>query len=55
MLTSLGGGLFSDWTHPFTGEPVPRSSSSFIRNRVASPYRFILPFRFLGDLERGAI
>ena len=26
--TSLGGSLFSEWTHPFTGEPIPRSSST---------------------------
>ena len=33
--TSLGGSLFSDWTHPFTGEPIPRSSTSFTSTRAA--------------------
>jgi hypothetical protein len=31
VLTCLGGGLFSVRTSPVTGEPFPRSSSSFIR------------------------
>jgi hypothetical protein len=26
--TSLGGSLLSEWTHPFTGEPIPRSRST---------------------------
>ena len=33
VVTSLGGGLFSFRTSPVTGEPFPRSSSSFIRTR----------------------
>jgi hypothetical protein len=32
-VTSLGGGLFSFRTSQVTGEPFPRSSSSFIRTR----------------------
>jgi hypothetical protein len=31
VVTSLGGGLFSFRTSPVTGEPFPKSSSSFIR------------------------
>ena len=33
-MTGLGGILFSDWTHPVTGEPVPRSSTSFTSTRA---------------------
>jgi hypothetical protein len=32
-VTSLGGGLFGYRTNPVTREPIPRSSSSFIRTR----------------------
>ena len=54
-VTSLGGGLFSVRTSPGTGEPFPRSSSSFIRTRwlhlidvflvvviVAAPYCYFI-------------
>ena len=33
--TSLGGSLFSDRTHPFTGEPIPGSSTSVTSTRAA--------------------
>jgi hypothetical protein len=34
--TSLGGSLFSDQTHPITGEPIPRSSSTSLGGSLFS-------------------
>ena len=34
--TSLGGSLFSDWTQPITGEPIPRSSSTSLGGSLFS-------------------
>ena len=36
--TSLGGSLFSDWTYPFTGEPIPRLSSTSLGGSLFSEW-----------------
>ena len=36
MWVSLGGSLFSDWTHPITGEPIPRSNSTSLGGSLFS-------------------
>ena len=36
--TSLGGSLFSEWTHPFTGEPIPRSSATSLGGSLFSDW-----------------
>ena len=49
VLTSLGGSLFGDWTHPSHRGASPKVELFVHKNKVASPYRFLLLFRFLGD------
>ena len=56
MWTSLGGSLFSEWTHPVTGEPIPRSSStglggSLFSDRTHHKYRGVLQ----DQLETGRV
>jgi hypothetical protein len=36
--TSLGGSLFSDWTEPFTGEPIPRLSTTSLGGGLFSEW-----------------
>ena len=36
--TSLGGSLFSDWTYPFTGELIPRLSSTSLGGSLFSEW-----------------
>ena len=36
MWVSLGGILFSDWTHPITGEPIPRSNTTSLGGSLFS-------------------
>ena len=35
---SLGGSLFSDWTHPITGEPIPRSNTTSLGGSLFSDW-----------------